>query len=295
MNQTTTVADKSSIMRGTPLDPVLSKLIKDAAGANRGFALGLADRMRDDGKTELAIRVEQVLPPVDEYERPVSWRSHAVEDVESLIAIATKYSGEEKGLILYTDEGATLCLDETKERGQRELIRLAFKHSPEFVAWRALLSQPQQHKPLLEAILKLQHTLVDPKILVAMRQVKLSWEANHESDLRVEGETFGVTFKSKAGSELIQFPRAWSVCVPVLDRDLADEAGWIAVEIKLEVEMPTRPDTPILFKLFSPRLGIAVRSRIDAELAKVRSALEGWTIARGTHNQASRHVGSQKA
>lgn len=295
MNQQTTVADESRITRGTPLDPVLSKLIKDASGANRGFALGLADRMREEGKQELAIRVEQVLPPVDEYERPVSWRSHAVEDVESLIALATKYSGKEKGLILYTDEGATLCLDETKERGQRELIRLAFKHSPEFIAWKALLTQPQQHKPLLDAMLKLQHTLIDPTILVAMRQVKLSWEANHESDLRVEGETFGVTFKSKAGSELIQFPRAWAICVPVLDKDLADEASWIRVEIKLEVEMPTRPDTPIQFKLFAPKLGIAVRSRIDTELAKVRAALEGWTIARGTHNQATRHVGSLKS
>lgn len=292
MNQTTTVADESCLMRGTPLDPFVSKLIKDAAGANRGFALGLADRMREDGKQELAIRVEQVLPPVDEHEKPVSWRAHAVEDVESLISLAKKYSDKERGLVLYNDEGATLCLDETKERGQRELIRLAFKHSPEFLAWKALLAQPHQHKPLLDAMLKLQHTLFDPRILVAMRQVKLSWEADHESDLRVDGETFGVQFKSKAGNSLIDFPRSWTINVPILDQDLLQDEMWVSVEVKLEVELPTRPEAPVLFKLFSPKLGIAVRSRIDAELVKVRTSLDGWTIARGTHNQTQRHVGA---
>lgn len=293
--QPQTIIDERAINRGTPLDPVLSKLIRDAAGAGRGFALGLADRMRDDGKQELAIRVEQVLPPADEYERPVSWRGHAIEDVESLVALATKYSDKERGLVLYTDEGATLCLDETKARGQRELFRLAFKHSAEFTAWKRLLAQHQQHKPLLDSMLALQHTLCDPTILVAMREVKLSWEANHESDLRVEGETVGVTFKSKAGNSLVQFPRAWRISVPILDQDLNDEAGWVTVEVKLEVEMPAKPDFPVLFKLFAPKLGMAVRARIDKELDKVRTALAGWTIARGTHNQHTRHVGASKA
>lgn len=278
--------------RKSPIDPVVGELIRSAVDDQRGFVLGIADRMREDGREELAIRVDQTIAPHDEYEGPVKWRNHNVEDVASLIAIATKYSNADRGLVLYNDQGATLCLDETKERGSRELISLKFRHSPEFDAWRRLLAQPQQHKPMLDAMLLLQHTLADPTILVAMRKVKLTWEANHESDLRVDGDTVGVQFKSKAGTELVDFPRSWNVHLPILDQDLLDESGWTVVGMKLEVEMPTRPDVPVAFKLFSPKLGIAVRERIDREIAIVREALQGWTIARGSHLQLERIVGT---
>lgn len=278
---------------GSPFDPILARAIREAGRDNRGFALNVVDGMKESGAKEVVFRVEQAPPlPVDEYERPVPWRAHRIEDVESLIGLAKKYSGADRGLILYTDEGATLSLDETKERGKRELVRMLFAFSDELEAWQGLVGgELMQHRRLFDAILKLQHTLLTPAIIDAMRTVKVAWNVNTEVDTRIDGDTFGVFYKSTAGNELVKFPREFEITLPVLDKDVVDDRAWVTVAVRLEIQMPKKPEEPVLFQLMAPKLSMAVRRRIDDEFAKVREALSEWTIVRGTHTESDRSVG----
>lgn len=275
----------------SPLDSLLIKAISEAGRDGRGFAVRMADEASEAGVKQLVYRVDQAPQlPVDEYEAPVDWRAHRVQDVQSLVALATKYSDAQRGLVLFTDGGAVLSLDETRERGKRELVHLKFVYSPEYLAWVNLTSRPLAHRELFESLLRFQHTLEDADILNAMRTVKVGWCVNTDSDVRVDGETFGVFYKSQADNTLVNFPRQFDIRIPILDKDVAEETAWVVQNVRLEIEMPKKPDEPVLFRLYAPKLAMAVRRRIDLELQVVRDGLPSWCIARGEHQQTARTV-----
>ena len=278
----------------TPIDLVVGRGIEEARRVNRGFALSLAAEAFDGTQKSVTFGVQQVLPPADEWEKPVDFRAHEVEDVESLVAIAQKYSDNVRGLVLYTDEGAQLVLDETRDRGAREIVSLQFVKSPELMAWERLLESALEHRHLLQHLIVNQHTLDEAAIIDRMRVIRPSWTAKHDSDLRIEENVFGVVFKVNAGDELVKFPRTIPVNLPILEKDLGDSSLWARETVKLEVNLPTKPDQAVSFTLYAPTLGIAVRKRIDEELAKVRAALPDWTIVRGRHREKPRPIGQQK-
>jgi hypothetical protein len=162
------------------------------------------------------------------------------------------------------------------------------------VAWAALIGgHPVQHQALLNHCIANQHTLREALIIDRMRVVRASWQANIDSELRVDETTIGVAYKGSAGNEIINFPRSLSLLLPILDADHDAGASWSEVEVKIEVRLPAKPDQPVTFHLYSPMLPSIVRKRINAETAKISAALPGWTVVRGRHHEKPRRVGSQ--
>jgi hypothetical protein len=273
------------------LDAPIAALIQDARDDNRGFALSVAADLDKAGVKCITHRVEQVLPPADEWEPPVAYRQHTIEDADSLIAFATKYSDKNRGLILYNDQGVVLSLDEMKERGRREVATLRFAYSNEWQAWQKVLTAaPMDHKTLLTHLLLNQHTLQDITILESMRTVKATFTANIDSDLQMNNETVGVMFKATAGNELIRFPREFVVRLPVLDLDVEHENAWVQVPVRVEVHMPNEVQQPVRFQLLAPTLNGVRRTRINGEIRVIQEGLPEWCIVRGSHVQAERGV-----
>ena len=277
-----------------PIDAVLGTLIHDARAAKRGFALALAADMTEQGKT-MTFRVEQVLPPADEWEPPVPYRSHIIEDADSMVAFGKKYGSAEKSLIFYDDTGAELVIDETKQVGQCELVTMDFAYAAEWKAWEAHLNRGGiEHKPLLTHLILNQHTLVQPEMLAKMRSIKATFSAKLDSDLREDSETVGVVFSAQAGDELVKFPREFDILVPVLDLDVDTLAAWRKVKVRVEVQLPTEPKQPVRFQLLAPMLNAIRRQRINEECAKLKAGLPDWTIVRGDHQEVERVLGRKK-
>lgn len=281
----------TGIENRTPIDGVLAALIHERAENQDGFALSVARKLTD-GKEAVTFSVQSPVPVHDEWEAPVAYRAHAVEDVESLSKLAKKYSDGTKGLVLYTDEGATLILDEMIAKGQRELIRLTFAYSPEWIAWSKVLGAKLDHRDLLTHAILQQHTLTDASLLASLRCVKATFNAKLDSDLRETREEVGIVFTAAAGDELVKFPKAIEISLPVLDIDVAELCTAAkTARVRLEFKLPTEPKMPVTFQLLCPEWNALRRTRINAEITKLKAFLgDGWTVVRGSHKQLARDL-----
>lgn len=271
-----------------PIDGVLAALIHGHAEVHNGFALNLARTLKD-GKEAVTFTVQPPEPVHDEWEPPVAYRAHTVEDVESLAKLAHKYSDGDQGLVLYTDEGATLVIDERKPKGHRELIRLSFAYSPEWLAWSKVLGAKLDHRDLLTHAILQQHTLKDPALLGALRCVKATFNAKLDSDLRETREEVGIVFTAAAGDELVKFPKAIDISLPVLDIDVGVQN--FTARVRLEFKLPTEPKMPVTFQLLCPEWNSLRRQRINTEIESLKDLLgDKWTVVRGVHKQLPRDL-----
>lgn len=274
-----------------PVDTALANLIQATRVQNRGFALTIAGELDADGHKKHTFTVDPVLPPADEWEAPAPYRNHTVSDVDSLIAMARKYSNAEQGLVLVNDDGVTLVLDETKERGRRELVMLEWELSKAWQEWSKLInSEAVQHKPLFKFLTRRQGELEEPEILQAMRSVKATATIKADSQIRDAGESIGVVFETTAGDDLVKFPKSFNVAVEVFEGGETSHG----IEIKVEIVMPSEPRQPVTFLLLSEEWDRVKRNRIAGELDRLRTELEGWTVVRGTHDQIPRNLGRGK-
>jgi hypothetical protein len=274
-----------------PIDTALANLIQATRVQNRGFALTLAGELDASGHKKHTFTVDPVLPPADEWEAPAPYRNHTVNDVDSLIAMARKYSNAERGLVLVNDDGVTLVLDEIKDRGRRETVTLEWELSKAWEEWAKIVNgEAVQHKPLFKFLTRRQSELIDPEILQAMRSVKATATIKADSQIRDAGESVGVVFETQAGDDLIKFPKAFDVAVPVF------EGGEYSrnIEIKVEIVMPSEPRQPVTFLLLSDDWDAVKRDRIAQELSRLRTELEGWTVVRGCHGETARQLGRGK-
>lgn len=290
ITSTPTAEPAAKIDPSRPLDSVLSTLIADARASRRGFALEVAGEPGDR-----TFRVEQTLPPVDEYVPPVSLRSHKLEDVVSLIAFAQKYGSKEKSAVIFNDEGVVLVVDDSITNGQRERISTSFAFSHDWLAWSRVFGSQVEHRPMLEFLLLQQQNLVDVKIIDAMRLIRATSQVKLDSDLRVESETVGVIFTATAGEELVRFPREFTLQIPVLDIDVDSPEAWARVPVRVEIRLPTEPKQPVRFILLAPTLQAVRRQRVNLELDILREALEGWLVVRGQHQETPRLIGRPKS
>lgn len=269
-----------------PIDAVIATLVQDARARNRGFALGVAQDVDEQGKN-ITFTLEQTLPPADEWEPPAESRRHTVYDVPSLIAMARKYSRPERGLILVDDDGVELVLDELRERGQRETVSLEWEFSRAWRKWDELVNkEPVAHKPLFKFLMGRQGDLADPDILQAMRSVKATATVKSDSTIREIGESVGVVFETAAGEDLVKFPKAFDFYVSVFEDGESQ-----TVPVGVEIVMPQEPRAPVTFLLLAERWDPIRREAIKAELDNLRKALPDWTIVRGTHHTEARKLG----
>jgi hypothetical protein len=277
-----------------PLDGALATLVDRARGSGRGFAVDVATDLDAAGRREVVYRVEQVLPPADEWEPPAPYRAHALENIASVVTFARRYGDAARSVVFYDDSRVEVVLDETPARGIRERAVMTWKYSPDLRDWQQLLGgKAIDHRALMDFFMRHQQTLVEATILDRMREVRAMMHVKVDSDLRLDGETAGVVFESQAGPSLIQFPRRIEVMLPVLDGDVVADASWIRTMVHVEVMLPREPKQPVSFALFAPALLAEVRLRIDVEIAAMCTELDGWTVLRGRHGEVPRELGRE--
>lgn len=272
-----------------PIDTALATLIQATRNQNRGFALTVAGDLDADGHKRHTFTVDPVLPPADEWEAPTPYRHHAVSDVDSLIAMARKYSNKDRGLVLVNDNCVTLVLDELAVRGKRERVTLQWDYSREWREWSQVINAKDaiQHKPLFKFLTRRQSNMQQPELLAAMRSVKATATIKADSNLRETGETVGIIFETQAGDDLIKFPKSFDICVPVFEgQDPCDP-----ISVGVEIVMPSEPRQPVMFLLISDEWETTKRSYITSELDRLRAELDGWTVVRGSHGEIARELG----
>lgn len=262
----------------SPVDVVVTDLIDRIHKQNKGFVLGLA---QEGGN--LDVTVQQKLPERDLYQGPPDYRAHVLTDTDSFVAYAHKYGTAEKSVVIVGTEGATLTLEEQPEKGGRETMTLTLPKAEDFIEWSEAVGAALDHRQLLTFLMEHEDNLLDPKVLLAMQSVKATSTVNYESDIRDDGKTLGVVFKSQAGDELKSFPKAFDVVLPVLEADEADKGQWAKVNVKLTIDMPTTPQGKPTFTLFCPELRTVHKQRIRAEANLLRDALDGWLVIEGTY------------
>jgi len=269
-----------------PIDELVANLMQAIHRKGRGFVLGL-DRMEDGG---VSIEVKESLPPVDEWERPADVREHEIHDTQSFIAFAKAYGDAAKSLVFYNEGGATLTLDETVAKGDRETVHMAFTPSDDYSDWCGVIGSVTDHRRLLLFLLAHEHNLTDPGILASMRRLRLNATVDHESDLQETDTTVGVLVRTSGGEDLAKFPKEFRICVPVLEQDL-DENQWRTLTVRLEVVLPTEAGKSATFCLRCAEWPVLLRRRAADEGNTVAEALSDWNVMHGKHVTNERRIG----
>jgi hypothetical protein len=274
-----------------PLDAVLADQLNRLHAAGYGWALGLA---RDE-KGIAGFKIDPIMPPVDDYEAPPSWRNHVFHEPMSLVGYAKRYAEPGKAVLFYDHQGIEFVIDETPAKGERETLTMPFEFSQVWKEWATLVGRPIPHQALRDCLVKVRHTMLDPGLLFALRAIKYAEEVKYDSEIREDvGEaTYGVVFSVKGQNESLRnIPRSFKISVPVLDMDVLATERWATVEIKVELVLPTQSGQPLGVLLIAPAFEQARRARVHALMDEVRLALgEGWLVCNGATGEADRKIG----
>lgn len=316
-------------MQQSKLDAIVNKLIDNAHEGSRGFVLDLAAKpsqekihllrgwieglegaegvddethevmqalLRDlEVELHTSIAVKQELPPADEFVGLADRRQHVLAETAAMLQYAQRYGTAEKSLLLYNMKEATLILDETMERGQRELITLPFTRGDAFLAFREATRQTWAHKQLLKFLEQLAMYLYDPTVLIKMREFRLHQEVLHDSAIEETEKSIGIMVKTRAGDQTkASFPKSFKIHVPVLAQDELDEELWVTIEINLLVNMPDKPGEPATFSLFSPTMKALEQKRVQQEAGVLIDGLAGFAVLFGTAGYYAPRVGLAK-
>lgn len=278
--------------------PEVSKVmgeLRQLAAAGEGDAeqlVALADVLQSSlAASGCRVAVEQTLPPVDEYQRLVNGRKHEINDVESFVMFAGRYGDAEKSLVLVDDSQAVVVIDEQVERGEREIITLPFGRTPEFQAWDGVVGKCLGHKSLLKFLVFHLHTMDSPELLESMRRATVNATIDNESDIQQDAKTLSVRIHTRAGEELASFPKEVVVRVPVLQEDVLEESAWMKAKMRLQIDLPDKPEEAVGFTLICSEWPMLVRKRTQKIVDELRASLKGWTVLRGSHKTFPRQLG----
>lgn len=264
-----------------PIDSVVGNLIETVARQGRGFTLGLLADEKDSD--HLKITVEERLKPKDEWLPPVDYRNHVLTDTGSLVAFAQKYGSVERSVIYVGETGATFVVDEARELGSRETIRLELPLSDDFEEWTGIFGQPRYHKDLLQFLREHEDNLLEPQVLVAMQSIRTTATVNHESSITDDGKQVGMMFRVNGDENLVKFPKQFTIQLPVLQADEGETPKWERALVRLTVELPDSPQGRASFTLWCPELNTIHRRRMSKEAAALRKALDGWLVVEGSY------------
>jgi len=259
--------------------------------AGEGFFTRISREMEDEGKKEVTFRVGKERAEVDERMPLAGLMASTVQEARGFVEMLKRYGAPDKSLVLYTDDGVMATLDERRERGPAETVRLSFAYARDWIDWEKVfgMAGAVEHRSLLKFLIAQQHNLVETELLDRMRSIKATATIDLDSDVRLEHESAGVKFKVQGDESLIKFPRAFTIRLPVLDIDVDDEDKWVTVPVRVEVVLPDNPNGRVGFQLIAPTLKAVRRQRIDKEINVVREGLgEGWLITRGLHDHKDR-------
>jgi len=256
--------------------------------SGEGYFTRLAREMKGDER-QVTIRVEKALPEIDERMPLPKLRRHSIETVDGIVAMARRYGSKEQSLILFNDEQVELVLNEEPERGDREILELRWETSEDWGRWAKMLTgEAFEHRALLKFLLLNQHNMEQVELIDRMRAVRATAQVILDSEIKVDREAFSVGFRVNSDDTIVNFPRKFTLRLPVLLDDVLDPEKWVKVDVRVEVQLPERPDGRIGFALIAPLLDQTYAKRIDAEIKNLRSACEGWTVVRGAHRAFDR-------
>lgn len=229
------------------------------------------------------IEVRESLPPVDEHIPLSRKRKHNIGDTDSFIRYALKYGDADKSLVMYNDDAVYLVIDESIERGDREIVKMDLDPSSEWRAWSKMIGSPLKHSEFHKFLTKWSISLMDPQILNSTRTVRANVQVKHDSDLQEDNNTIGMLVTSKAGEEIKKFPKKISIKLPVLDQDVEYLENWVSLQLSLDIQLPDSPTGQVLFTLECNDTHVPFRNRVRQECKKISDALIGWTVVRGDH------------
>lgn len=313
-------------MEQSKIDAVIGKMVDGIRDKSRGFVLDLATQASQKVADELVVRlanlhtldpaeqqdlmamveslrtptqtsvaVVEQLPPIDEYQRPADLRQHVLQSTESFIAYTKRYGKPDRSLILCDEDMAQLVIDELVDRGDREIVTMPWKPSDDWKAWATALDKPMTHRLLLRFLTSQEHNLEDASNLLPLRDLKLTSTVDIDSAIQETNEAITVSFKTNGDTSLAKFKRKIPLSVPVLDQDVTDEADWIDVTVRIEIDMPTKAGDQPMFTLRCSEWQQHFSERIEAEMAFIQGNLgDAWLVVAGTHKQSLRAIGRSK-
>lgn len=282
--------------QNAPIDAIVSTLAHGTTQAGAGWVLGMiADLESQSGVRQHRIEFKPVLPDVDDWEPPVDWRKHQFHDPASIVEYAKKYGGADKSIVFWNKDTISLVLDEGVAKGEREVLTCPWTYAPDFITWQSLLGKPTPYSLLRKQLPALAHTLDDIGLLVALRDIRYSEETKYDSTVKEDGASYGVVFTvNGTGDTLKQIPKDFKVRVPILDIDVVNPAQYAVLTVKVHLQMPEESGDPLNIVLVSPEFEQTRRLRLANEVARLTSALDGWLVVNGVHQEEPRKFGNKE-
>lgn len=266
--------------KANPIDQTVRDLIEGVRSEQGGFVLSIANQMAADGK-KISIEVGH---QVQEIVLPRKDRSHTLGEIQSVIDYALKYGSKEKSILFVGDTGVTLVLDDSVDKGNRELIKLAYTQSRPWQTWKALLDGKYlSHRELLEHLIAWNYTLAEPEILLKMREAPVNAQIKQQSEIARDTKTIGYMVTTSAGEALVKFPEKFNITLPIFDMDEGDNRErWPTLNVTLLIDLPVDPSKGhVRFGMRSPDVYAAYRKRVKHEIDQLNAGLPEWLILAG--------------
>lgn len=262
--------------------------------ASRQLILELDTTMdRARGAAIQIIESPAPLPLIDEYEPPAELRAHTIHDTAAFIAYARRYGSQADSLVFVNESGATLTLKELIERGKREIVTMAFRPSEDWAAWSEILGEDTGHRGLVEFLRCHEHNLEDPTILMLMAELRLSSTVNLESIVSEDAKSFTLAVKTGGSETMKNFPKKFTIKIPVLEQDGATEER-ASAEISLSIQLPDEARGQPIFSIRCSLWRQILLERVRTEQELIQESLAGWTVIHGEHHSIARQLGIPK-
>jgi len=253
----------------------------------------IVDATAEKSRMQPSIEFRESLPVHDEWEPPADERHHLVSATDSLISFLKRYGDARQTVVFVGAEKITCVLDDSVMRGARETVTMPFAMSSDWRAWTDLMEKPPVvHGELQKFLVRQEHTLESPAILLATSNISHTASVDHNSDYSSDGEGYGIVFKTVKGEKLQKFPKTWSIRLAALEQDLLD-GNKVEANIRLEVHMPTEAAKPVRFSLACPEWQEIWRRRVAQESNLIREELPEFLVIHGEPKYEPRALGSE--
>lgn len=285
------------------LRAMVAEVSTTASKEGRPWALDLIEEADPDAEGQKRVRFvfDLLARTPDEYEKPAGRPAHEFEDARGLAAYLDRHVYAKDAVIFYNAAGVEVVVDEHQATGRHALLRLPFCRTDELKAWEAAIGKKVGHRDLVQTLRRMEHTLGDLEILEQLARVGVNAKLDLDSAVGETAAGYQVKFEAKGNEQLVALPKTFRILIPLMVGDLLDRDAWVALEVRVRVELPSKPEEPLGFVLACPTLPAEWARRcereikaLEAELPEMAAADEDWLICRGRPVHEERVLGVPK-
>jgi hypothetical protein len=204
---------------------------------------------------------------------------HEAYSTDSFISLISAKANFDNTVIAYTDSGIEAIVDDQVFDRDQDRINYSFRLSQQFKEWEPILKGTAVDQKTFFKFLQRREpgeiTNID-SLMAAVQNIKFAKTTSGEAAFTDNNNyVFAIQVGEVEGTARI--PQ-----IIVANIAIYNESGYEqALEIEVEMNLPSRQDEKLTFGLSCPKLARYMREAVENEIDKVKEELDGYLIVTG--------------